>query len=114
MRKKNHVIKLKANVSFKKNFIKKMLTTNNPIKLLIVLYELLFLCKTRHLPEIFDLVHKNHVRYTVPTLNYQKPNQCHELNIMVFEMIQRNRSKNFGEINFILPFLTNLWFAKLI
>lgn len=74
-----------------------MLTTNNPIKiLLIVLYELFSLCKTRNLPEIFGLVHKNHVRYTIPTLNYQKRNQCHELSIIVFEMIQRNRSKNLG------------------
>lgn len=57
-----------------------------------------FFCKTRNLPEIFDLVHKNLVRYTVPTLNYQKRNQCLALNIIVFEMIRRrNRSKNLGK-----------------
>lgn len=73
-----------------------MLTTNNPIKLINSFEETSFLfCKTRNLPEIFDLVHKSHVRYTVPTLNCQKQNQCHELNIIVFEMIRRNRSKNF-------------------
>lgn len=62
---------------------------NSPIKLKIGFGV------TRNLPEISVSVHRNHVRYTVPTLNYQTENQCHGLNIIAFEMIRRNRSRNF-------------------